>query len=135
MSAQAITILVSIISYLVMLVAYYLHARRTLHVGLMVTVMLYDLLIPIYLYLARDWYKRLIEHGDILTFGVWIHFGCILTLYVLYGFQISAGLRLWRGDREALEDHQGQGKAILVVRAMVIITGWLLAEPEKSYSP
>lgn len=115
-------------SYLLMLLAFHWSARRLLHVPVMVSLMLFDLGMPFYLYATRDWYKRLIEHGDIASFGVWMHLGLVLTLYALYVVQVSSVRGVLRGDAEARTNHHGQGKAILVVRGLVILTGALLAE-------
>jgi len=115
-------------SYLVMLIAFRWSARRVLHVPVMVSLILFDLGMPFYLYATRDWYKRLIEQGDIASFGVWMHLGLVLTLYALHVFQVSSVRAMVRGDAEARTNHHGQGKAILVVRGLVILTGAILAE-------
>lgn len=115
-------------SYLLMLIAFHWSARRSLHIPVMVSLMLFDLAMPFYLYATRDWYKRLIEQGDIASFGVWMHLGLVLTLYALHAYQVSSVRGVLRGDTEARANHHGQGKAILVVRGLVILTGAMLAE-------
>jgi hypothetical protein len=115
-------------SYIVMLFAFRLARRRAVHMPLMTALLLFDLSVPFYLYATRDWYKRLIEHGDITSFGVWMHLGLVLTLYALYLFQVLSVRGVLRGDAQARSQHAGQGKAILLVRALVIFTGALLAE-------
>lgn len=116
-------------SYLLMLLAYRWSAQRALHIPAMVALILFDLGMPFYLYATRDWYKRLIEQGDIASFGIWMHLGLVLTLYALYVFQLRSVRGVLRGDAEARTEHHGQGKAILVVRGLVILTGAILAEP------
>ncbi len=118
----------AIASYLVMLLAFSQAHRRSLHMPLMVALLVFDLCMPFYLYATRDWYKRLIEHGDITSFGVWMHLALILTLYMLYAFQIASIKGVLANNPEARERHHGQGKAILWVRGLVIFTGALLAE-------
>ena len=115
-------------SYLLMLLAFHWSARRALHMPVMVSLILFDLAMPFYLYATRNWYKRLIEQGDIASFGVWMHLGLVLTLYALHVFQVISARGVLRGDAEARTDHHGQGKAILVVRGLVILTGAILAE-------
>lgn len=131
MSAGLITILVSIATWLVMAAGFYLAPYRRIHMTIMVSVIIYDLLIPFYLYIWRDWYTRLITHQDILTFGVWMHFGLVLTLYVLYVFQILSARGILRrpADAQTRREHRSQGIMILAVRAMVIFTGALLWDP------
>lgn len=124
------TILAALATYLVMLAAFYLSRIRLVHVGTMVAVMLFDLAMPFYLYLNRDWKGRLIDHGEILSFLLWMHIGLLITLYGLYLIQIKTGLNLLSRDQSVRPDHRSQAVGILVVRALVIISGALLFEPE-----
>jgi len=124
------TVIAASITYLVMLVAVYWHRNRTLHITVMVSVMIFDLLMPFYLYANRDWKTRLIDHGDIFSFLVWTHFGLLIALFVLYAIQIFAGRRLLHGDTEARGEHKNIAKGILLVRALVILSGALLVQPE-----
>lgn len=127
---------VVIATYLLMLIAFYRPQYRAFHIGTMVFIMLFDLMVPVYIFLRRDWYVRLFEHGDISSFLVWMHFIMPLALYILYIFQILAARKLLQGnaDAEAYDgariDHRGQAKAILVVRALTIFTGIMLIEPD-----
>ncbi|MFZ5593139.1 MAG: hypothetical protein ACOY4D_02540 [Pseudomonadota bacterium] len=130
MTEKVITVAVVFLTYLLMLAAFARPQRRTFHIGTMVFVMCFDMALPVYLYLFRDFYTRLIEHGDITSFLVWMHFIMVLALYILYVFQIQAGRKLLHGDMEARIEHRGQGKGILVIRALALITGALLVEPD-----
>ena len=132
MTEGVITILVALFTYAIMLLAYFMHKHRRFHISVMVGVMLFDLLIPIYLFMARDWYTRLIEHEDILTFGVWMHFMVVIVLYILYAFQIAAARKILRGDEsaKARQEHRAQAIGILLVRAFVIITGAMLYDSQ-----
>ncbi len=126
------TIAISLLTWLIMLGAYLGARHRLMHIPVMVALMIFDLVMPFYLYATRDFYDRLIVDGDILTFGIWMHFMLILVLYVLYGFQIATARQLLTGnDREgkARHEHHNQAKAILLTRAFVIFTGALLYEP------
>jgi hypothetical protein len=124
----AATVLAAFLTYLVMLAAFVWARRRAVHIPVMVAVMLFDIAMPFYLYMSKDWHRRLIVEGELTSFLLWTHFLLLLSLYVLYVMQVQAGRRLLRGDETAREDHRGQGKAILWVRAFVIITGALLVE-------
>lgn len=121
-------VIVAVITYLIMLVGYWLHRIRVIHVPIMVGIMLFDLTMPFYLYLNRDWKTRLIDDGDILSFMVWTHFGLLIALFVLYGLQVLAGRRLIKNDESAREEHQSIAKGILLTRALVIISGALLVQ-------
>lgn len=123
-------------SLIVMFAAFQLRRRRALHIPMMAGLMLFDLGMPFYLYATRDWYRRLIEHGDITTFGVWMHLGLVFSLYGLYVFQILSVRKMLAGDAQARTDHRGQGVAILIVRTLVVLTGAVLAEsPDEQQQP
>ncbi len=111
-----------------MLAAYKLSHMRKFHVGTMVGCMIFDLCMPIYLVLNRDWYGRMIEGGEILNFLLWMHLGLVITLYCLYIMQINIGRKLLAGDKSEKESHAAQAKGIILTRAFVIITGAFLYE-------
>ncbi|MBI3902422.1 MAG: hypothetical protein HY306_05685 [Nitrosomonadales bacterium] len=125
-----ITSLAAIASYLLMLAAYFLPRQRWLHIPAMAAIMLFDVGLPIYLYTHRNWWHRLIEQQDILSFLVWMHFGLIVAIYALDILQIQSARKILRGIKEARAEHHGQGKALLVIRGLVILTGAILANPE-----
>ena len=128
------TVIAASITYFVMLAAMYWHRIRPLHITVMVSVMIFDLLMPFYLYANRDWKTRLIDHGDIFSFLVWTHFGLLIALFVLYAIQIFAGRHLLSGNMSARGEHKNVAKGILLVRALVIFSGALLVQPEKEES-
>ena len=122
------TTIAATITFIVMLIAYkYAHIRK-FHISTMIGCMIFDLLMPIYLYLNRDWYERLITGGEILNFLPWMHIGLVLTVYVLYVMQIIEGKKVLAGGPR--EMHKVQAKGILLARAIMIFTGALLYEPE-----
>lgn len=123
-------VIVALATYLVMLAAYRFHTLRLFHVPVMIAMMLFDLGMPFYLYTHRDWETRLIEQGDIFSFMVWCHFGLLISLFVLYGMQALAGRKLLVGDESAREEHRALAKGVLFARALVIISGALLAQPQ-----
>ena len=125
------TVIAASVTYLIMVAAIYWHRMRPLHVSVMVLVMIFDLLMRFYLYANRDWKTRLIDHGDILSFLLWTHFGLLIALFVLYSIQIVAGRKLLTGDVEARSEHKNVAKGILLVRALVIVSGALLVQPEE----
>jgi len=122
---------VGILTYFVMLWAYYLRRIKWFHVSTMVLIILFDLSMPVYLYMTRDWNTRLIHDGDIFSFGVWMHFGLLITLFVLYVIQVMAGIKLLQGESapDSRGEHRSVAKGILIVRALVIVSGALLAQP------
>lgn len=124
----------AVATYLLMLAAFYWHRVRSFHIPVMATIMVIDLLIPVYLVFTRDWYRRLIVQEEIFSFMIWMHVILVLTLYGLYVLQIQAGRRIARGDDGARPDHRTQGIGILVVRGLVILSSALLIEPETPHA-
>lgn len=123
------TVIAAMVSYVVMVAAVYWHRIRRFHVTVMVAMMIFDLAMPFYLYANRDWKTRLIDDGDILSFLVWSHFGLLIALFVLYFIQALAGRKLLAGDQSARMEHKNVAKGILLVRALVIMSGALLVQP------
>lgn len=123
------TVLFATTTFVIMLVTFFLARVRRVHVPVMIAIMVVDLFFPVYLYLTRDWHKKLIEHGEIFSFLMWMHFILVITLYVLYVVQIQTARRLLGGDDTMRKDHRAQGIGILIARGLVIFTGALLAEP------
>lgn len=117
-------------TYVLMLTAYFFSRHRWVHVPVMATIMIVDVLFPFYLYLTHDWYKRLIVHEEIYSFLIWMHFGLVVTLYALYFLQIQTVRKMFAGNDEIRVEHRSQANAILLVRGLVIATALLLVDPE-----
>lgn len=122
------TTIAATITFILMLVAFKYSHLRKFHITTMVGCMIFDLLMPFYLYLNRDWYERLITGGEILNFLIWMHIGLVLTVYVLYVMQIKEGKKVLAGGSR--QDHIFQGKGIILARALMISTGALLYEAQ-----
>jgi len=120
------TVWVALVTYVLMLAAFRYARQRTFHVLVMISVILFDLGMPVYLYLNKDWHRRLIVEGELTSLLVWIHFMMLVMMYALYVMQVKTALRLLRCDNSVRTDHRAQGKAVLWVRALVIFTGALL---------
>ncbi len=126
------TLIFAIITYIIMLAAYKLNHLRKFHMPVMVTVVIIDMLFPIYLVLNKDWYRRLIEQEEILSFMIWMHFILVLTLYALYVLQVMTARKMLKGEGDAdvvRQEHRVQGKGILIARALVILSAAMLIEP------
>ena len=120
-----------IISLILMLVAVHYRRYRNFHAGSMGLIVLFDLCMPFYLYLNRDWYERLITGGEIFSFLIWMHVGIVLTVYALYTLQIKEGLKLRSGDESNRSEHANLAKGIILARMLMVLTGAILYEPEE----
>lgn len=123
------SLLFAIASYVVMVWAFVWAKKRSFHMPVMVSAILIDVLFPVYLILSKDWYRRLIEQEEILSFMIWMHFILVLVLYALYFLQIQSARKLMRGDESARDEHRNQGKGILIARGLVILSASMLIEP------
>lgn len=124
-------VLVSMATYLLMLLAYRYRSKLWFHIPVMCAIIVYDICMPFYLYATRDWYRRLIEQEEIFSMMIWTHVMLLITLYVLYALQIIAGRQMLKGNNEPREDHAAQGKGVLITRALVILSAMMLVEPER----
>lgn len=122
------TVIYAGVTWCVMLAAFFMHRHRRVHVPVMATIITLDFLFPFYLYMTKDWGRRLFDEGEILSFLLWCHLLLVITLYVLYVVQIQAGLKLLRREEGAREDHRAQGIGILITRGLVVLTGAMLVE-------
>jgi len=125
-----LSVILVLISFVVLAAAWGLKKQHGLHIALMCGVMAFDLLFPVWLYLTHDWVKRLIDHGELLSFLVWTHVFLILTLYSLYVLQVQAGRKVLAGRPDARPDHRVQSRGIVVIRVFVFLTGALLIAPD-----
>ncbi|MDX8405539.1 MAG: hypothetical protein R8K50_05235 [Mariprofundus sp.] len=125
-----LSVILVLFSFIVIAVAWVVQKHRRLHASLMASVMVFDLLFPVWLYMTHDWVKRLIDHGEILSFLIWTHLFLILTLYSLYVLQVQAGLQMLAGEGAMRPNHKVQSRGIVIIRAFVFLTGALLIAPD-----
>lgn len=116
-------------TYALMVWAFLWGKNRFFHMPIMVSVMLMDICFPVYLIMTKDWYKRLIEQEEILSFMIWMHFILVMFLYALYFLQTQSAIKLMRGDESIRAEHRNQGKGILIARGLVILSAAMLIEP------
>lgn len=125
------SLIIAIASYCVMLFAFYMKKYRAVHVPLMASVVVLDILFPVYLILTHDWYKRLIVQEEIFSFMIWMHLMLVITLYALYITQISTARKMLQGDMTVKNGHRSQGMGILIARGLVVLSAAMLIEPER----
>ncbi len=116
-------------SFVLMLCAMHYMRHRLFHRIAMSLVLLFDLMFPVWLYMTHDWGKRLIDEGDIISFGVASHLFLVILLLVMYGLQIQAGLALAKGDEAQRDVHRSQARGLLLVRVFVFASGLMLFQP------
>ncbi len=123
-------LILAAVTYLLVVIAFFMPHKRAFHMPVMAGTMVFDVLVlPIYLILTKDWYKRLIEQEEIFSFMIWMHFILVLTLYALYVLQIMTVKKMLAGDETARKEHRNQGKGILIARGLVVLSAFMLIEP------
>ncbi len=132
---MATSILLVLISFVVLAAAWYWRKQRQFHISAMVSLILFDLAFPVYLYLTHDWKERLIDQGEIFSFLIWSHVMLVMVLYALYVLQIMAGRSMLANPvgpehQHHRSEHQKQFIGVVVVRLLVFFSGWLLFVPE-----
>lgn len=125
-----LSVVLVIVSFIVMGLAWWQRRQHVLHIGLMASVMVFDVAFPIWLYLTHNWVHRLIDEGELFSFLIWAHLFLVLTLYALYGLQIQAGKQMLAKESGSRQNHRVQSRGILAVRLAVFLTGALLIAPE-----
>ena len=62
---------------------------------------------------------------------IWMHLILVITLYILYFFQLQTVRALLRDNQSAARaEHKSQGLGIIIIRGLVLISGALLVESE-----
>ena len=129
------TVLFVAATYILMLIAYRLPEKPLIHRPIMASIIMIDLVFPFYLYATRDWGRRLLDEHEIFSFMIWMHLILLITLYMLYFFQIRSARALMRDSRSAARgEHRSQGLGIIIIRGLVLISGALLVENETPLS-
>jgi len=129
-----ITVILVLSSFVVLFAAWFWRKQRRFHISAMISLMVFDLFFPVYLYLTHDWIERLIDHGEIFSFLIWSHVMMVMILYALYVLQIMAGRAMLAnatGEKHHHHrtEHKKQFVGVVVVRFLVFASGWLLFVP------
>jgi len=117
--------------------AWFFRKHHSFHVPAMIALVVFDVMFPFYLYLTHDWWKRLIVHQEIITFGVWSHLILLIVLYALYVLQIQAGRGMLQSKGDDYQtyqsEHAKQFIGILIIRTLVFASGALMIIPAVSH--
>ncbi len=115
-------------SFVWLFVAILLRKQHSIHAAMMMVLLVFDLLFPVYLYATHDWYLRLVTHKELLSFAIWAHLLFVLSLYAVYVLQILSGKKMKREPAPEREAHQMQARVFVILRLFVFTSGALLME-------
>jgi uncharacterized membrane protein YozB (DUF420 family) len=128
MSSAAIFQLQSASILILMYVGVFLKRKRKLHVKLMSTAMVWDVLLILQIELTRSAIGKATESmlgskSMILN----IHVAMAIACVILYGFMLGTGRSLLHGNVSIRPKHRILGISTLVLRTLVFITSFFVA--------
>jgi hypothetical protein len=119
----------SVCIVLIMLAGIVVHKKRQLHVRLMSTAMIWDVLLILQIELSRSAIlkaSRALSNATALN----IHVTIAISTVILYGFMIYTGRGLLAGKRELRQRHQFLGYATFSMRVLTLITSFWAVTPK-----
>lgn len=104
--------------------------RRQLHVKIMSTAMIWDILLILQIELSRS---AVLKASKALTNSVAlnIHVSIAVTTVVLYAFMIQSGRKLLQGQNEIRPRHRFLGWTTLTMRILTLITSFWAVVPKE----
>jgi hypothetical protein len=124
MQSQSLCIL------LLMLAGVIVHRRRSLHVKIMSTAMIWDVLLILQIELSRSAIlkaSKALSNPMILN----IHVSIAISTVVLYGFMIYTGRKLLAGNNQYRKQHKLLGYSTFSMRILTFITSFWAVMPKE----
>jgi len=113
----------SVLITLLMFVGVYFHKNRKLHVKIMSSAMIWDVLLILQVELSRS---AIIKASKAMTntTALNIHVSIAVTTVVLYVFMVLTGRRVLNGEGQLLRRHRFLGFTTLGMRVLTLITSF-----------
>ncbi|PIP91858.1 MAG: hypothetical protein COW79_01245 [Bdellovibrionales bacterium CG22_combo_CG10-13_8_21_14_all_38_13] len=130
MSSAVIFQLQSVCILALMYVGVIFKRNRKIHVKLMSSAMIWDILLILQIELTRNAIVKASESmlgskSMILN----IHVSMAIACVVLYGFMVFTGRKLLRGEKGIRRKHKALGISTIILRTLVFITSFFVASP------
>ncbi len=113
----------SLIVVLLLLGVYFRKRNSRVHFALMLTAFTADLLLVIYIEVARHAVEKVVTRGRPM---IWFHAGISLAVLACYVFMIYLGRPMLAGDNRTRGFHRRVGMAFLVLRGLNYVTSYML---------
>lgn len=113
----------SLLIIIIMMVGVYFRHQRRLHVKLMSTAMIWDVILILQIELSRSAIlkaSKAVDNSMILN----IHVALAVTTVVFYGLMIFTGRKLLAGQNSIRPKHQFLGWTTLALRVLTFITSF-----------
>lgn len=130
MSSATVFQLQSISILLLMYVGVIFKRNRRLHVKLMSSAMIWDILLILQIELTRSAIVKASESvvgSKSLILN--IHVAMAVACVILYGFMVASGRKLLRGENGVRIRHKILGVSTLILRTLVFATSFFVAAP------
>lgn len=128
MSSAAIFQLQSICILVLMYVGVIFRRNRRLHVKLMASSMVWDILLILQIELTRS---AIIKASESMigskSLILNIHVAMAIACVILYGFMVASGRRLLKGETGIRARHRMLGISTLILRTLVFATSFFVA--------
>jgi hypothetical protein len=101
----------------------YIHAQRSLHVKIMSTAIIWDILLILQIELTRSAINtatKALTNTAVLNF----HISIAVISVILYGFLFKTGRQILKGDNSVLPYHKKLAYTCLTLRTLVVITSY-----------
>lgn len=112
-----------------MLVGIYFHKKRQLHVKIMSTAMIWDVILILQVELSRS---AIIKASKALSnsSALNIHVSIAVSTVILYVFMVLTGRRVLRGEGHLLKRHRLLGYGTFAMRVLTLITSFWAVTPK-----
>lgn len=119
----------SVLITLLMLVGIYFHKKRKLHVKIMSTAMIWDVILILQVELSRS---AIIKASKALSnsSALNIHVSIAVSTVVLYVFMVLTGRRVLQGEGQLLKRHRLLGYGTFMMRLLTLITSFWAVTPK-----
>ena len=115
---------------LLMIVGAALHRRRSLHVKIMSTAMIWDVILILQIELSRSAILKASRAGSnpmLLN----IHVSIAVSTVILYAFMIHSGRKVLKGDQTVRLRHKRLGYSTIFMRTLTFITSFWAVIPKE----
>jgi hypothetical protein len=124
MQGQSLSIL------LLIYIGYVVRRNRTLHVRLMGSAMIWDVILILQIELSRS---AILKASNAVTNAMMlnIHVSIAVTTVILYGFMVYTGRKMLKGQTEVRTKHRILGYSTILMRTLTFITSFWAVVPKE----
>ena len=115
---------------LLMLAGIALHRRRSLHLKIMSTAMIWDIILILQIELSRS---AILKASKAATNAMMlnIHVSIAVSTVIFYGFMVYTGRKVMQGESHLLPRHKRLGYTTMALRILTFITSFWAVVPKE----